>query len=82
MAQAADQGDLVFPAQGIEIQLHSKAPIPSQGNRIGTLHRTAGFQNRGACRYLFEREIINRLVQCRRSLLSCKKDIRQSGCPE
>ena len=52
MAQAADQGDLVLPAQGIEIQLHSKAPIPTQGNGIGVLHGTAGFQNRGACCFL------------------------------
>ena len=81
MAQAADQGDLVFPAQGIEIQLHSKAPIPPQWDGIGTLHGTAGFQDCEACRFLLERQI-NRLVQCRRSLLSCKKDIRQSGCPE
>ena len=28
VAQAADQGDLVLPAQGSEIQLHSEAPIP------------------------------------------------------
>ena len=53
VAQAADQGDLVLPAQGIEIQLHSKAPIPSQGNRVWTLHGMAGFQDRGACRFLF-----------------------------
>ena len=27
VTQAADQGDLVLPAQRVEIQLHSKAPI-------------------------------------------------------
>ena len=56
MAQAADQGDLVLPAQGIIIQLHSEAPIPSQGNGIRALHGTAGFQNRGACRFLFSKD--------------------------
>ena len=28
VTQAADQSDLLLPGQGIEIQLHSKAPIP------------------------------------------------------
>ena len=53
MAQGADQGDLILPRHGVEVQRHIEAPVLAQRDGIGGFHSLAGFQDRGACRFLF-----------------------------
>ena len=41
MPQLMNQRDLIFPAEGIEGQLHIKASVLTDGNRVGACHGLA-----------------------------------------
>ena len=41
MPQLMDQRDLIFPAEGVEGQLHIKTAVLTDGNRIGACHGLA-----------------------------------------
>ena len=41
MPQLVNQRDFIFPAEGIEGQLHIKASVLTDGNRVGACHGLA-----------------------------------------
>ena len=53
MPQLMNQRDLIFPAEGIEGQLHIEASVLADGNRIGACHGLAKAKNGIAGSLLF-----------------------------
>ena len=53
MPQLMNQRDLIFPAEGVEGQLHIKTAVLTDGNRIGACHGLAEAKDRIAGGFLF-----------------------------